>query len=68
VRNIALTGHSGAGKSTLCDLVARFYEPQEGAIEIDGVDAMFTWMPLESGVIGEWWGYTVSGEGKRTRR
>ncbi|NOZ20286.1 MAG: ABC transporter ATP-binding protein [Planctomycetes bacterium] len=35
---VAIVGHSGAGKSTLCDLVARFYEPQQGTIEIDGVD------------------------------
>jgi len=35
---VALVGHSGAGKSTLCDLVARFYDPQRGSIEIDGVD------------------------------
>ncbi|MEW6359762.1 MAG: ABC transporter ATP-binding protein [Planctomycetota bacterium] len=34
---IAIVGHSGAGKSTLCDLVARFYEPQQGDIEIDGL-------------------------------
>ena len=35
---VALVGHTGAGKSTLADLVCRFYDPQEGAIEIDGVD------------------------------
>ncbi|MCA9149414.1 MAG: ABC transporter ATP-binding protein [Planctomycetales bacterium] len=35
---IALVGRSGAGKTTLCNLVARFYEPTRGAIELDGVD------------------------------
>jgi subfamily B ATP-binding cassette protein MsbA len=35
---VALVGHSGAGKSTLCDLIARFREPQEGTITMDGVD------------------------------
>jgi subfamily B ATP-binding cassette protein MsbA len=35
---VALVGPSGAGKSTLIDLVARFYDPAEGRILLDGVD------------------------------
>jgi subfamily B ATP-binding cassette protein MsbA len=35
---VALVGPSGAGKSTLVDLVARFYDPTEGRILVDGVD------------------------------
>lgn len=35
---IGLVGHSGAGKSTLINLVTRFYDVNEGAILIDGVD------------------------------
>jgi len=35
---IGLVGHSGAGKSSLINLIARFYDPQEGRILIDGVD------------------------------
>jgi len=33
---VALVGPSGAGKSTLVDLVARFYDPTEGRILLDG--------------------------------
>lgn len=35
---IALVGPSGAGKTTMASLVMRFYEPQRGAIRIDGHD------------------------------
>ncbi|MGC9347668.1 MAG: ABC transporter ATP-binding protein [Anaerolineae bacterium] len=35
---IALVGPTGAGKSSLAKLVARLYDPQDGALRIDGVD------------------------------
>jgi ATP-binding cassette subfamily B protein len=36
---VALVGPSGAGKSTAFQLLMRFYDPAEGTIRIDGVDA-----------------------------
>jgi ABC-type multidrug transport system fused ATPase/permease subunit len=35
---LALVGHTGAGKSSIANLIARFYEFQEGMLLIDGVD------------------------------
>jgi subfamily B ATP-binding cassette protein MsbA len=35
---VALVGASGVGKSTMADLLPRFYDPQEGSVELDGVD------------------------------
>ncbi|WP_394706077.1 ABC transporter transmembrane domain-containing protein [uncultured Martelella sp.] len=35
---VAVVGPSGAGKSTLFSLLLRFYDPDEGAIRLDGVD------------------------------
>jgi subfamily B ATP-binding cassette protein MsbA len=46
-RKVAIIGHSGSGKSTIAQLLARFYEPEEGEILVNG-------MPL-SGISREDW-------------
>jgi ABC-type multidrug transport system fused ATPase/permease subunit len=35
---VAVVGRTGAGKTTLIDLLLRFYDPDQGCVEIDGVD------------------------------
>ena len=37
-KKLALVGPSGGGKTTICHLLMRFYDVQEGAIKVDGVD------------------------------
>jgi ATP-binding cassette subfamily B protein len=37
-QTVALVGLNGAGKSTLLKLLCRFYDPDEGSIELDGID------------------------------
>ncbi|MDE1995583.1 MAG: ATP-binding cassette domain-containing protein [Rhizobiaceae bacterium] len=36
---VAIVGPSGAGKSTIFSLLLRFYDPQQGSVSVDGVDA-----------------------------
>ncbi|HEU4619695.1 MAG TPA: ABC transporter ATP-binding protein [Gammaproteobacteria bacterium] len=45
--SLAIVGQNGAGKTTLAKLLCRLYDPQTGAIEIDGVD-------LRAFDLGEW--------------
>ncbi len=37
-QTVALVGTTGVGKSTIANLINRFYDPQAGAVVIDGVD------------------------------
>jgi ABC-type multidrug transport system fused ATPase/permease subunit len=36
--SLAIVGQNGAGKTTLAKLLCRLYDPQRGAIEVDGID------------------------------
>lgn len=49
-----IVGESGSGKSTLCQLIERFYDPEEGGILLDGYPAsdipMNQWREILSGV------------------
>lgn len=53
-QTIALVGPTGGGKSTIVSLLARFYEPQQGAIRLDGVDhreRSLHWLQSNLGVV-----------------
>jgi ABC-type multidrug transport system fused ATPase/permease subunit len=36
--SLAIVGQNGAGKTTIAKLLCRLYDPQDGTIEVDGVD------------------------------
>jgi ABC-type multidrug transport system fused ATPase/permease subunit len=36
--SLAIVGQNGAGKTTLAKLLCRFYDPQRGSVEVDGLD------------------------------
>ena len=48
---VALVGPSGAGKSTVFALLLRFYDPQTGAIRLDGMDLRALALPELRGTI-----------------
>src|SRR5207248_3276871 len=37
-QTVAIVGPNGCGKTTLANLLPRFYDPQEGAVQLDGID------------------------------
>ncbi|MBW8795970.1 MAG: ABC transporter ATP-binding protein [Streptomyces sp.] len=51
-QTVAVVGSTGAGKSTLAKLLARFYDPSEGRVLLDGVDLRELTVPeLRRGVV-----------------
>ncbi|MFJ3580861.1 ATP-binding cassette domain-containing protein [Streptomyces sp. NPDC090127] len=51
-QTVAVVGSTGAGKSTLAKLLARFYDPTEGRVLLDGVDVRELATPdLRRGVV-----------------
>ena len=51
-KTVALVGQSGSGKSTIANLLTRFYDIQEGSIEVDGVEVRDWDMHALRGLIG----------------
>jgi subfamily B ATP-binding cassette protein MsbA len=51
-KTIALVGQSGSGKSTIANLLTRFYDIQDGSIEVDGVEVKDWDMHALRGLIG----------------
>lgn len=55
-KTVAIVGHSGCGKSTCIQLIQRFYDPQQGRIELDGCDIKdlnVRWLRNHIGIVGQ---------------
>ena len=55
-QTVALVGASGCGKSTTVQLIQRFYDPQEGAVLLDGRDIRelnVDWLRQHIGVVSQ---------------
>jgi len=53
---MALVGESGSGKSTVVGLIERFYDPQAGAVLMDGVDIRqynLKWLRQQIGLVSQ---------------
>jgi len=55
-QTVALCGPSGSGKSTIIQLIERFYDPQSGAVLLDGVDIKelnVRWLRAQLGLVSQ---------------
>ncbi|GJM91048.1 hypothetical protein PR202_ga07383 [Eleusine coracana subsp. coracana] len=55
-KTVALVGESGSGKSTVIALIERFYDPDSGAIFLDGVNLKtlkLSWLRQQVGLVGQ---------------
>ncbi|KAF0933166.1 hypothetical protein E2562_014155 [Oryza meyeriana var. granulata] len=55
-KTVALVGESGSGKSTVIALIERFYDPDSGAIFLDGMNLRtlkLTWLRQQIGLVGQ---------------
>ncbi|MEP7185056.1 MAG: ABC transporter transmembrane domain-containing protein [Rhodanobacter sp.] len=50
-QTVALVGPSGAGKSTVFSMLLRFYDPQSGSVNVDGIDLRALTLPDLRGAI-----------------
>jgi ATP-binding cassette subfamily B (MDR/TAP) protein 1 len=53
---VALVGSSGCGKSTCIQLIQRFYDPDSGTVEVDGIDVKdlnIGWLRDNIGIVGQ---------------
>lgn len=56
LQTVALVGESGSGKSTVIALLERFYDPDSGAIFLDGVNLQtlkLSWLRQQIGLVGQ---------------
>jgi ABC-type multidrug transport system fused ATPase/permease subunit len=63
-QSLAIVGQNGAGKTTLAKLLCRFYDPQAGAVRVDGTDLrqfdLDTWRPRLAVVFQDFVRYELS--------
>jgi ATP-binding cassette subfamily B (MDR/TAP) protein 1 len=55
-KTVALVGESGSGKSTVVSLIERFYDPQQGAVLIDGINIKtlnLQWLRSQIGLVSQ---------------